>query len=991
MDGASGFVTAAALTKRLVRLGSSGRWRQALKELSGAGLRVNVVHFNAAARACAGELGAWENALQLLRGMAEVGVEADKVGYSTGLSNCGAQLEWRHSLQLLQEAPRDAVTWASAASACERSRQWPQALAACASAGGSLGAVDAVLQGAAAAAAGAGGVWAGALHLCNGLRVNVICLTTAASAASRASRWRAALALGAVCRGAAPRHAAMAARGGWRSAGELLRSFGGLQLRREAIGFNACLTAVGLVGHWPQTAALLAEMRGVAVVPTEASANTAAAAFSQAGCWPRTVRMLQHMTPALAASEALAVCEQAGRWAETLALLRCGGAVRLTTAALAQAARSCTVARRWRWSLVVLAGLVHGSSERLRRAWPALDTSNLTAEELTQMAWMGAQLSRFTPAWANVAEALAPQLPQLPLPELGRALWSFGTLAVASPGFLKAAAAEAAARLRGGTEVTPRILADLSWGFCSLDFHEASLYLELLEAAGRLVGSLSLAQPRLALMDFARKMLVVLWASSLCVPVPAGMLRLLRLQLGRVGKELGQTQDGEVSRARAGPGNGDAPRIVLDLPDRLVLQKPQGWQARAPAARTCHGAVGAGMATPETAIVASVLLRCFGKGGDLSVVVEAEDGAVAAEFQVWSCLLREWSEVFRAMLNPEHGFQEQQQAKLVIREFSAGAVESCLRFLYSGRLEAHGEMLVEVCVLADKYSLSELQRVACRQLNQEMTAVDACRLCQFATQCGSAQAKQVAMDLIMREPQEALPFAHLLGPQLLDEILDSGALCIEPGELLPLILTWGLPGEHCLDVKAILEKTYVQREVAALEDSQFAQLQPLASEVQCWEILQSCRQKCKRGEHTTDALYTLWERYETAFPEDLPERPPFLGYWVNVIPGTPRFGSGAPLPMSDMGIRGASNALLYLERLARNDEASLNLAENDWLEWMLPNFQLHLEGVSFGDSARVSALERVEMFVSMSGTSWDRVLDSQAWVQRHGPILQGEV
>ena len=48
-----------------------------------------------------------------------------------------------------------------------------------------------------------------------------------------------------------------------------VRSFGGLQLRREAIGFNACLTAVGLVGHWPQMAALLAEMRGVAVVPTE--------------------------------------------------------------------------------------------------------------------------------------------------------------------------------------------------------------------------------------------------------------------------------------------------------------------------------------------------------------------------------------------------------------------------------------------------------------------------------------------------------------------------------------------------------------------------------------------------------------------------------------------------------------------------------------------------------------------------------------------------
>ena len=37
------------------------------------------------------------------------------------------------------------------------------------------------------------------------------------------------------------------------------------------------------------------------------------------------------------------------------------------------------------------------------------------------------------------------------------------------------------------------------------------------------------------------------------------------------------------------------------------------------------------------------------------------------------------------------------------------------------------------------------------------------------------------------------------------------------------------------------------------------------------------------------------------------------------------------------------------------------------------------------------SMSEVEMFVSMSGTSWDRVLDSQAWVQRHGPILQGEV
>ena len=39
--------------------------------------------------------------------------------------------------------------------------------------------------------------------------------------------------------------------------------------------------------------------------------------------------------------------------------------------------------------------------------------------------------------------------------------------------------------------------------------------------------------------------------------------------------------------------------------------------------------------------------------------------------------------------------------------------------------------------------------------------------------------------------EEALQSAQLLGHGLLDEILDSGALCLEPGELMPIVLTLG--------------------------------------------------------------------------------------------------------------------------------------------------------------------------------------------------------
>ena len=119
----------------------------------------------------------------------------------------------------------------------------------------------------------------------------------------------------------------------------------------------------------------------------------------------------------------------------------------------------------------------------------------------------------------------------------------------------------------------------------------------------------------------------------------------------------------------------------------------------------------------DVAFAAGIFKDCFGRGGDFTVVVEApEDGGSCGsevrrvEFKVWSQLLARWSVVFDKMINSE-GFVEGQKARVVITDFSSEAVETFLRFLYSGVVEGRLETLVEVCSLAEKNQVQRLQEL----------------------------------------------------------------------------------------------------------------------------------------------------------------------------------------------------------------------------------------------------------------------------------------
>ena len=91
----------------------------------------------------------------------------------------------------------------------------------------------------------------------------------------------------------------------------------------------------------------------------------------------------------------------------------------------------------------------------------------------------------------------------------------------------------------------------------------------------------------------------------------------------------------------------------------------------------------------DPAFAAGIFKNCFGRGGDFTVVVEEPQGEDSCgsevkrmEFKVMSPLLASWSVVFDKMISSE--FVEQQKAQVVITDFSSGAVEIFLRFLYSG-------------------------------------------------------------------------------------------------------------------------------------------------------------------------------------------------------------------------------------------------------------------------------------------------------------------
>ncbi|CAE8693664.1 unnamed protein product [Polarella glacialis] len=373
----------------------------------------------------------------------------------------------------------------------------------------------------------------------------------------------------------------------------------------------------------------------------------------------------------------------------------------------------------------------------------------------------------------------------------------------------------------------------------------------------------------------------------------------------------------------------------------------------------------------------AMFLKCFNEGGDCSIVVkhcssagEANSSGEAAakrhchvaEFRVYSALLSAWSDVFKAMFT--HDVKEKSERKIEICDFSVAAVDAFLRFMYSGNLDTGAGILVEVAGLADKYCIVQLQELCMQSFKKTLKPETACEMLEAARQIGSSSIEEQCLEAIFCNPDKALPGAFALSAVLLEEVLVSPKLCIGDVQLAMLILGWSkhpVAKAHGMDIPA-----YFQRHVhvAGFTENEYSKVLSLADEVGCKPTLEVLWRQVKRGQHTTNLFDCLWNNYKTQFPDNGAEKPPFVGYWVNMIPSRASIGK----------VTNSGHTHLSMQQDQARGTSSIELETNDEMKWMIPHHAIYISAISF--NRVLGSGSRIELFSSEDGSAWELLLDS---------------
>ena len=301
------------------------------------------------------------------------------------------------------------------------------------------------------------------------------------------------------------------------------------------------------------------------------------------------------------------------------------------------------------------------------------------------------------------------------------------------------------------------------------------------------------------------------------------------------------------------------------------------------------------------------------------------------EFKVWASLLAQRSPVLETMICSD-GFEEGRTAQLVIRDFSAAAVENFLCFLYSGLVKGTPGMLVELLAMADKYQVEKLRELCLQAVTKALQPEVACEIFAASDHFHMPSLRTRACDLILIHPEKALKTRPEMKAELLEEILGTGVLCIEEASLRRLLEDWRQQSP-CWEADAL--RSVVETRIRSSR----------AREV---------------GVHSSDVLATLWTTHGQPRPASggypyrplEPQSPCFLGYWVVVILGPKQQGVG----------KGDANVL---QRIAANQD-HLALGEG-WVSWMLPHSHVYLMGFSLGGTSSAASFE---VLCSEDGATW---------------------
>ena len=224
----------------------------------------------------------------------------------------------------------------------------------------------------------------------------------------------------------------------------------------------------------------------------------------------------------------------------------------------------------------------------------------------------------------------------------------------------------------------------------------------------------------------------------------------------------------------------------------------------------------------------------------------------------------------------------------------------------------------------------------------------------------------------MIKAEQTLKERPMASDLLLEEVLGSKSLCISNEALFSLISKWDDLDESELNKIALIGK-YVS--IGDIEGGIIRSSGLSEQEIQSLkDDLKSVRLRSQNSEHTTDLFQLVWQRFEKCCqqlgnpPSDSSTR--FLANWVNVSYSLTSY---------------ARNWTIRPELLAKNEtKGGLILKAGDWIEWRLPQFAVHVIGITFVSDVKASS--HLEILCAADCPEWHCVFSSKD----HGDIKLGK-
>jgi len=174
-----------------------------------------------------------------------------------------------------------------------------------------------------------------------------------------------------------------------------------------------------------------------------------------------------------------------------------------------------------------------------------------------------------------------------------------------------------------------------------------------------------------------------------------------------------------------------------------------------------------------------------------------------------------------------------------------------------------------------------------------------------------------------------------------------------------------------MDLGLLIER-HVQ--LAACTEDEYRKILSFAEQAGYAARIKDLWGRCKRGTYTDNLFPTLFQKLKSISKDS--KRPPFLGYWVNLIPSEPFLGEASTCSVYCHGETNTLNQFTpagELERMAMN-ETSICLKANEEMQWMMPHHGIYVSGVSF--HAELNADGQLQLFTAEDGRTWELLVDS---------------